>query len=148
MIAWVYCSPAEGGFQKEIRATWKLGVDILVVCIAGGIVLGACKASERGTSAANADEIKKSRPERGYQRELEEIRRNGLVERANSDFHHELTNAMVQSRKIRYLANTSVVWCTFEYSLPGIGKTRLRDFGYAKENGTNWTLVWGNDREK
>ena len=84
-----------------------------------------------------------------FEHDLKEIQRLGLVERAQRDINHRLTNATIDKWTIGYLRNTNMVWCDVQYRMPGSGELRQQEFGYSRTSGTNWSLIWrdGNERQ-
>jgi hypothetical protein len=78
-----------------------------------------------------------------YQRDLAEIQSIGLFERAERDFASRITNVTIAQRRIGYFVDTNVVWCDFRYQRHGSSEVSQQEFGYARGNDTNWSLMWG-----
>jgi len=77
-----------------------------------------------------------------YERDLAEIQGIGLVERAGRDFTSRMPDANVERWTIGYFVDTNVVWCDVRYRVPGKDEILQREFGYSREGGTNWGLIW------
>jgi hypothetical protein len=88
-------------------------------------------------------QLSEAEARRQYERDLAEIERMGLVDRAQRDISTRLTNATVEKWTIGYFMHTNTVWCDVRYRLPGGGETLQQEFGYTRKGGTNWSLIWG-----
>jgi len=81
------------------------------------------------------------------EQDLAEIRSLGLVDRAQRDFANRLPGAAIENLRISYFRDTNVVWCNVTYKPRGGGEPRGQDFGYQRNGGTNWNLLW-NEKNK
>lgn len=77
-----------------------------------------------------------------YERDLAELQRMGLVERAQLDFSSRHSNATIEAWTIGYVMNTNTVWCDVRYRIPGGTETLQKEYGYSRKTGTNWSLLW------
>jgi hypothetical protein len=89
----------------------------------------------------NTPPISEADARKQFERDLEEIRRLGLVERAQRDIGLRLTNATIEKWTIGYLRDTNMVWCDVQYRLPG-SELMQQEFGYSRKGDTNWSLIW------
>jgi hypothetical protein len=89
----------------------------------------------------NARPLSEAEVRKEWEHDYAEIESLGLVERAYRDFSARLTNATVEAWTIGYLRDTNMVWCEVKYRVPG-SETLEQGFGYQRQAGTNWNLVW------
>ena len=136
-----------------------------VVLLSGMIPLASC---DRGTARSSTQMEQKSleqrladmeqsvdgsvsRPSedelrREAEKDFAEIKRLGLVDRANTNFKNKIPNSKLESGRISYFMDTNTVWCSFSYKVQGSDELRNQEFGYKRENGTNWALIWTEEK--
>jgi hypothetical protein len=78
--------------------------------------------------------------------DLAEIRSMGLVDRAQRDFASRMPGAVIENLRISYFMDTNVVWCSLSYKAQDAGESQNQDFGYKRLNGTNWSLIWDQNK--
>ncbi len=82
------------------------------------------------------------------EQDLAEIRAMGLVDRAARDFTNRIPGAVTESFHISYFMTTNFVWCEVSYKLSGNSERQGQEFGYQRANGTNWNLIWKDEKEQ
>ena len=90
----------------------------------------------------SAPEVDPEEARRQAEQDLEEIGQLGLVDRAWSEFTGRLPGAALQEWRIGYFATKETVWCDARYRLPGDAETRQKEFGFRREPGGTWELLW------
>ena len=84
---------------------------------------------------------------RQHKRDLAEIQRLGLVERAQRDFTSRIACATIERWTIGYIVETDGLWCDVRYRVPGGTDTLQRVFGYRRQSGTDWNLIWDSQKQ-
>jgi hypothetical protein len=95
-----------------------------------------------GAPPPNAQDLNKQ-----SEQDSADISSLGLVDRAHRDFANRVPGAAIENFRISYFKDTNVVWCSVTYKPQGGGEPRGQDFGYKRNGGTNWNLIW-NDEKK
>jgi uncharacterized protein (TIGR03067 family) len=90
-----------------------------------------------------APRVSEADAKREHERDLAEILKLGLVERAERDFVAHMPSALVVERRIGYFGDTNVVWFDFRYRLAATNDLEQQEFGYKRKDGANWALIWG-----
>lgn len=75
------------------------------------------------------------------ERDLVELRRLGMVERAWTDIRKKMPGAKSEKLWIGYFMNTNIVVCRLRYRTNQAGTSQNQEFNYIRD-GTNWTLRW------
>lgn len=75
------------------------------------------------------------------QRDFEEIRRLGMVDRAKNDCRKRFPTAKLEHLWVGYFNGTNVIWCRLAYRLDAKTASHREEFGYSLV-GTNWNLKW------
>jgi hypothetical protein len=80
--------------------------------------------------------------------DLAEIRSMGLVDRAQRDFNSRVAGAEIDSFGVSYFKDTILVWCHVSYKTKGGNEPNDQYFGYKRAEGTNWNLIWEEQKTK
>jgi hypothetical protein len=80
--------------------------------------------------------------------DLAEIRSMGLVDRAQRDFNSRVAGAAIDSFGISYFKDTNLVWCHVSYKTRSSNEPNDQYFGYKRAEGTNWNLIWEEQKTK
>src|SRR5713226_3189976 len=91
------------------------------------------QSSNHGSRSPSEEELKKE-----ADRDLEEIRSMGLVDRALREFRSRFPNATIGTCRISYFVDTNTVWCSIGYRITGKDEAQDDSFGYRRRSGTNW----------
>jgi len=94
------------------------------------------QSSNHGSRSPSEEELKKE-----ADRDLEEIRSMGLVDRALREFRSRFPNATIGTCRISYFVDTNTVWCSIGYRITGKDEAQDDSFGYRRRSGTNWILI-------
>ena len=138
-------------FERSLRVASLLAVMFLVSCSHSPTVTPATEQPSVEQRVASLEQQvngtnpppNDSEAQKEYARDLAEIQKMGLVDRAKSDFSSQLPKAAIDSWTIGYFMQTNTVWCDFRYRLAGGSETLQQEFGYSRKPGTtNWTLLW------
>jgi hypothetical protein len=76
------------------------------------------------------------------ERDLDEIRRMGLVDRAVQEFNARVPQAQIEAIQIGYFGDRRIVWCDLSYRLHGTDDVQTKGFGFDKLSGADWKLNW------
>ena len=95
---------------------------------------------------AIAPRVSEAEARRQHERDLAKIQRLGLVERARRDFTSRTPGATIERWTIGYLVDTDVLWCDVRYRVPDGTDTLQRVFGYRRQSGTDWSLIWDSQK--
>jgi hypothetical protein len=90
-----------------------------------------------------AVQISEGEARKQYERDLVELEKMGMIQRAQRDMSARLSNTIIESWTIRYHKPNESVWCDVRYRLPGHDEVLQQEFGYTRKLGTNWSLIWG-----
>jgi hypothetical protein len=75
-------------------------------------------------------------------RDFEEIKRLGLVDRAKRDFAEHVPKAKIEHLSLGYFQDTNVVWCDLSFKVPGNDEAQSQSFGYTCDKAGQWNLNW------
>jgi hypothetical protein len=75
-------------------------------------------------------------------RDFQEIKALGLVDRAKRDFAAHVPKAKIERMSIGYFQDTNVVWCDLSFKVPGNDEAQSQSFGYTREKAGQWNLNW------